>query len=612
TSTTSSPAFGTRVSRGVCGLVLEEETADETIAHVYDPHGREERTDRRAHGEADFRTVAEFVYNAMGDMIERRTYTNETDYVTERFAYDHEGREIASTNALGNVVTTSYDPRGNVTAVDGATYPLRMEYDLQGRRTALTTFRDAGGAASSPPVGDTTRWTLDPATGLCLSKTYADNSTVSYTYTPDGLPARTTWPDGRWSELVYDDERNVAGMTRSDNTPGIFLSCDAYGETTNAMDTVGNAWRYVYGENSALLCETNVLAGGRLSSAAGQGNLFIPSICVMSRALDAQGRPAGYSFAVDGVAKGGIGYAYDDEGRIASVVATNSAGRVIVVSYLHGNGHVNGYEIRLPGGGAFGRSVVRDPYRRELVASCSSSFGGSVVDSYAYGYNSYGWPVARNGDSFAYNERGEVARAEIGGDVFTHEYDGIGNHTLWGDNAVTNEYAHNSLNQLTSSQRISVPSVAPCEMTYSSNGGLASDGTWLYAYDAEDRLVSVTSASLTNGALRVENAYDWRDRRISKTMSRYDSTDETWNVVERRVFTYDDWNLVHETIMQIGGAVPTATEVQYFWGLDLSETLQGAGGVGGLLAVSINGAFYIPCYDNNGNVTKYVGETGAV
>ena len=68
---------------GVCGLVLEEETADETIAHIYDPHGREERTDRRAHGEADFRTVAEFVYNAMGDMIERRTYTNATDYVTE-------------------------------------------------------------------------------------------------------------------------------------------------------------------------------------------------------------------------------------------------------------------------------------------------------------------------------------------------------------------------------------------------------------------------------------------------------------------------------------------------------------------------------------------------
>jgi RHS repeat-associated protein len=110
----------------------------------------------------------------------------------------------------------------------------------------------------------------------------------------------------------------------------------------------------------------------------------------------------------------------------------------------------------------------------------------------------------------------------------------------------------------------------------------------------------------------VENAYDWRDRRISKTVSRYDSTAEGWNVVERRAFTYDDWNLVHETIMQIGGAVPTTAEMQYFWGLDLSETQQGAGGVGGLLAASMNGSFYFPCYDNNGNVTKYVDETGAV
>ncbi len=55
-----------------------------------------------------------------------------------------------------------------------------------------------------------------------------------------------------------------------------------------------------------------------------------------------------------------------------------------------------------------------------------------------------------------------------------------------------------------------------------------------------------------------------------------------------------------------------ATEIQYFWGADLSETLQGAGGVGGLLAVSCNNNFYFPAYDNNGNVTKYIDEGGNV
>ena len=46
------------------------------------------------------------------------------------------------------------------------------------------------------------------------------------------------------------------------------------------------------------------------------------------------------------------------------------------------------------------------------------------------------------------------------------------------------------------------------------------------------------------------------------------------------------------------------------WGPDLSGTLQGAGGVGGLVAVSIDGQYYFPCYDNNGNIVAYVDESG--
>ena len=55
-----------------------------------------------------------------------------------------------------------------------------------------------------------------------------------------------------------------------------------------------------------------------------------------------------------------------------------------------------------------------------------------------------------------------------------------------------------------------------------------------------------------------------------------------------------------------------AAERAYFWGPDLSGTLQGAGGVGGLVAVSIGEDFYFPGYDNNGNVVGYWDETGAL
>ena len=201
----------------------------------------------------------------------------------------------------------------------------------------------------------------------------------------------------------------------------------------------------------------------------------------------------------------------------------------------------------------------------------------------------------------------------------THAYDDIGNHLLFGDNAVTNTYTHNNLNQITTS--LCSPA-SPRTIHHNADGGLSSDGIWSYAYDAEDQLRSVTSRSLTNGAIRVRNTYDYRHRRISKTVQRLNVTTASppappvelreWETIETHTFIYDDWNLIHETIYAIEGGVTNITEVQYFWGLDLSDSLQGAGGVGGLLAVSRNGQLYFPAYDNNGNVTKYIDESGNI
>ena len=50
----------------------------------------------------------------------------------------------------------------------------------------------------------------------------------------------------------------------------------------------------------------------------------------------------------------------------------------------------------------------------------------------------------------------------------------------------------------------------------------------------------------------------------------------------------------------------------YVWGADLSGTLDGAGGVGGLFATELDGVWHFPLYDNNGNITDYVSETGEV
>lgn len=68
------------------------------------------------------------------------------------------------------------------------------------------------------------------------------------------------------------------------------------------------------------------------------------------------------------------------------------------------------------------------------------------------------------------------------------------------------------------------------------------------------------------------------------------------------------------------GNQQSARTNSYTWGNDLSGSLQGAGGVGGLLAVCIASTCnsqpvtcnsYYPLYDHNGNVERYVARNGA-
>ncbi len=212
--------------------------------------------------------------------------------------------------------------------------------------------------------------------------------------------------------------------------------------------------------------------------------------------------------------------------------------------------------------------------------------------------------VATNADTFRYDARGQVTEVVVVTNTFTHAYDEIGNHLLAGAGVTTNIVVNNALNQTTAFGGETI--------TWNADGGMASDADWNYDYDAEDRLVAITSRSLTNGALRVHNGYDYRNRRIMKVIDRYDADAGEWNLAERRDFVWDDWNIVHETVATINGGTTNVSEIQYFWGSDLSGTLQGAGGVGGLLAVSRDGLFYFPVYDNNGSIMKYVDESGTI
>src|SRR5699024_6689401 len=95
-----------------------------------------------------------------------------------------------------------------------------------------------------------------------------------------------------------------------------------------------------------------------------------------------------------------------------------------------------------------------------------------------------------------------------------------------------------------------------------------------------------------------------------KVVSSWDS--QWWSYVPQYTnrFVYDGWNL----LAVLDGN--NAQVLSFTWGLDLSGSLQGAGGVGGLLAVTAhsgtNAGTYFCSYDGNGNVVALLNaENGA-
>ncbi len=90
-------------------------------------------------------------------------------------------------------------------------------------------------------------------------------------------------------------------------------------------------------------------------------------------------------------------------------------------------------------------------------------------------------------------------------------------------------------------------------------------------------------------------------RRVKKSVSTFSSG--SWLLTSESLFLYDGWNLIKKTTTPAGG---TSVDKYFVWGLDLSQSLQGAGGVGGLLA-SVQGSLtYNYFFDANGNVGQVV------
>ncbi len=145
----------------------------------------------------------------------------------------------------------------------------------------------------------------------------------------------------------------------------------------------------------------------------------------------------------------------------------------------------------------------------------------------------------------------------------------------------------------------------PESFKYDADGNLTNDGRWSLVWDAENRLITMTAnANVPTAALKkLDFAYDYRARRITKKISTW--TGSNYVTQSTNKFLYDDWNLIAEVNNS------NALVRGYAWGLDLSGTPQAAGGIGGLVTVTVvsNSTSYFVGYDGNGNVSGLVSTT---
>ena len=105
-----------------------------------------------------------------------------------------------------------------------------------------------------------------------------------------------------------------------------------------------------------------------------------------------------------------------------------------------------------------------------------------------------------------------------------------------------------------------------------------------FVWDAENRLVEVRPADGTQvyGDKKVKFWYDYLGRCVQKEVQTWTAgSPDDYVMTERRKFMYHGWLPILELDALNSNAVLRA----YTWGLDLSGTLDGLAGVGGLLAV---------------------------
>jgi RHS repeat-associated protein len=282
-----------------------------------------------------------------------------------------------------------------------------------------------------------------------------------------------------------------------------------------------------------------------------------------------------------------------------------------VASYTY-NGRNQLHQTKVEDGNLFTATRAYDDAGR-LTAVGTASPSSPILDSTAYQLSPDGrrTGIARNGQSetYGYDPARQIESASIplssGTRTNAYQYDAAANRrstTRGGGLHPPSQttYLVNSVNQYTSIDSFGPSHDANGNLLTGQVPGSAGLQPASFTWNIHNELVTATAA---NGD-SAQYQYDALGRKVR-------STTTISNIQSQISFLYNGWNV--ELEYENGAYARRMT-----WGLDLSQTLQGAGGVGGLIMTeelpSGGGAPipHFPTYDGNGNITAWVNASGTV
>ncbi|MCG8409634.1 MAG: RHS repeat-associated core domain-containing protein, partial [Phycisphaerales bacterium] len=601
------------------GLVQETITQTGlTYKYIYDAIGRRIKTN-------DPRTGESLVhYNAKGQV----DWIRDAALKFTSFAYDaNSGRRTSVTNPGGKKTYYAYDNAafGQLHRIWGhVPQPVEFEYNTTyGHLFKMRTYRSGDFTQSTwpsqPPTPDETRWDRDGVSGLLTRKVYPDTTQVKYVYNDYSALKSRDWARGPISivgetSYTYDpDTGQLTNIDYTDATPDIALTYDRLGRIATVTDALGT---HTFTYNAKLQLESEEIAG----------SIYDATITRQYDDDTVNGVPGRYDGFGIGMDTGNWNddfqatYLFDTHGRLNHVGGTALPDSGVDYTFLLNSDLIEKIQYKA-NSVTFAETVRNYESTRDLLTSVENKWGTTVISKYDYAYDNLRrrTSVVNKEKAFddhsqvalslyTYNDRNELTRSKrhqgtdpqqpgpaVIGQDFEYAYDPIGNRdTSSIDGGTATDYTTNNVNQYTATAN-------PAEtFTYDADGNMTADDDLTYTYDMENRLISVADSQGTI----LEFTYDYRGRRVRKV--EHDPDPVNGGVIEDTRFVYDGWNVV----LELDGQDNNAILRKYAWGLDLSTSIQGAGGIGGLLAVEdTDGTVatnddtpYLYLYDGNGNV----------